>query len=233
MQAPYKRNATRWNKPDREWLEYQHYVLGKTLGYIGKETGASVDTVQYWKKVLEIDWKHLVVPGEIHPPFKVGMGDKQGSARFYGVTKAWLEREYTKLEKSANRIAGENETTTLAVMSWLRRHEVSLRTVEELGQRHSRRMSGSGNPAWVGGTAQRYQTRLLADSDQPKQCVWCGTTEKLQTHHIDHDRDNGDLSNLVWLCGPCNRLESHAWTLQKLGRATFHYEDKRLVVQFQ
>ena len=90
-------------------------------------------------------------------------------------------------------------------------------------------MSGSGNPAWNGGTARNYQVKLL-ESIKPKKCGWCETTKDIQIHHIDHDRQNGNLENLTWLCGYCNRLESNLWALQD--RATFTIDSKKLVIDF-
>lgn len=38
-------------------------------------------------------------------------------------------------------------------------------------------------------------------------CRLCGSTKKLVVHHIDHDRENNDLSNLITLCSSCNVKE--------------------------
>jgi len=39
-----------------------------------------------------------------------------------------------------------------------------------------------------------------------KHCVECGTTERLEAHHIDKDIKNCDISNLVWLCRGCHEF---------------------------
>ena len=105
MKAPYKHNRTRWSRPDREWMEHHHFVLGKTYKQMANEIGCVKDTIVSWAKDLGVSWKHLVKKGEIHAPFKVSSNSGKGSSRFYGVTKQWLTREYVENDKSSWQIA--------------------------------------------------------------------------------------------------------------------------------
>jgi len=229
MKAPYKLNSRNWSSPDREWLEEQHFILGKPYSQIAKELGCCKKTIYRWVDSTGVSWENLV-DDDNHPPFKVGEG--QGAVRFYGVTREWLEIEYIKNDKSSNQIAKDIGGTAFGVCNWLKKFDIPLRTDEERAFRHSERMSGEGNPAWVGGTARRYQVRILEEKDPIKVCSWCGTDEDIQIHHIDHNRDNADLSNLVWLCGNCNKLEAQINILQESNRAIVDIGDNEIKVTF-
>lgn len=230
MREPYKNNSGNWTPPDREWLEHQHFSLGKTYKQIAKELDMGKDKVQAWAITLEVSVWNVIPSDGSCPPIKVGTGS---GTRFYGVTKEWLEREYFEKGESAHQIAKETGTSWNAIVIWLRKHGLEPRNREEINERHSTRMSGDRNPAWVGGTAQRYQRRILTESSPEVKCSWCHTFDKAEIHHIDHDRDNCDLSNLMWLCGICNKLEAYLWALQKLNRAIVNVSDGTIEVKFR
>ena len=105
--------------------------------------------------------------------------------------------------------------------------------MDQRSSRHSERMSGDGNPAWVGGTSRLYQARILEEDSPEKVCAWCGTNEDVQIHHIDHNRDNPDLSNLMWLCGNCNKLEAQLRILQQSNRAIVNIGDNGINIIFR
>jgi hypothetical protein len=102
------------------------------------------------------------------------------------------------------------------IRSWLNKYALT----QEFSERHSQRMSGEGNPAYTNGDSQKYVKRQLG-TVKPVVCDWCGTTEKVEIHHINHDRKNNSLANLTWLCNHCNKLEAHLWHLVREGRATY------------
>ena len=225
MKKPKKKDATHWIAPDGEWLKAQHLVQGKTLKQIAEEVGADEAVIQRWVRKLG------VYEG-LDRPYKVGAGS---GMRFYGVTKEWLEERYIVQDMSAKQIGDEIGSSHNAVVKWLQKYGIELRDRTAMNDRHSLRMSGDGNPAWSGGTAQNYQAGALRESGRTRQCIWCRTTKDLQVHHLDHDTKNGDLNNLVWLCRNCNCLEAHAWNLVKKGRAQSFWYDKdknQLVVQY-
>jgi len=168
---------------------------------------------------------------EIDRPYPTG--GTGGGVRWGAVTREWLLKEYVEADKSAKQIADEIGSTGHTVWVWLRKFGIPTRTRRETNKRHSERMSGNGNPAWNGGTARNYHHNALAKSGRSRACEWCGHDQDLQVHHRDHDKYNGDLANLAWLCGPCNRLEAQLWQLEAEGRATMTLEDGRLIIAFR
>lgn len=62
------------------------------------------------------------------------------------------------------------------------------------------------HPNWNGGI-NAYRNILLR-SESEKACVACGIQDLrvLAAHHLDHNRNNNNLKNLVWLCLNCHFL---------------------------
>ena len=224
MKAPLQvnRGNRKWEPPDQEWIEYQFIALGRSARQLAQDVGCSGWVTQQWIKRAGLRKPRAILddPGA---PQICGYGD---SARFVNVNRAWLCRQYIELDKSSNQIAEELGTSAFIVCKWLKKYDVPVRNAEMRRKRHSKRMSGAGNPAWNGGTAQQYQKRRLIESDQPKQCEWCGTIEELFMHHRNHDRSDGALSNLTWLCRWCNTLEGWLWTLRIAGRVKWTIDEK-------
>lgn len=70
------------------------------------------------------------------------------------------------------------------------------------------------------GRGQVYAHRVVlfdAIGEGPHRCHWCagvvGWRHGLEVDHLDTDRANNDLANLVPACGPCNRErgQRHRW----------------------
>lgn len=72
-------------------------------------------------------------------------------------------------------------------------------------------------PAHYGEAYSDY--RLSAFRKYPHECAVCGyhdydDTSLLDVHHIDSDRSNNDIENLIILCPNCHRkLTSQKYTL--------------------
>lgn len=68
---------------------------------------------------------------------------------------------------------------------------------------------GERHANWVHGLAT-YRT-VLNRTNVPKKCARCGLSDKrvLAVHHIDHNRKNNKLKNLMWLCHNCHHLIHH------------------------
>lgn len=213
----------------KKWLEYQHIELRKSASEISKMLNVHQDTVKVWLRKHNIKRLPICQLGE-NGPFKYIYGKR---VHYEGITKEWLEYHYITLNKSTNDILDEFGISRASFCKWLKKFEIK-KSPEQLAVNHSKRMSGSGNPAWNGGTARNYQVRFL-ESFKVKKCEWCNAIEKVQIHHIDHNKDNGNLDNLTWLCGYCNRLESNLWALQQRNRATFTFDSlgKKLIIEFQ
>ena len=77
---------------------------------------------------------------------------------------------------------------------------------------------GEKNPNHKGTYYGSY--RLLTFANQEHKCAVCGWDKDervLQVHHIDEDRSNNDLSNLIILCPTCHCfLTLHLYTLEEL-----------------
>jgi transposase len=213
--------------PNRDWLARQYLLppsgLGRSCPDIGEELGVSKYTVQRWVKTMGLwqsatDRRVFMRKGKpthwIKPPSKAELVYKyQLSPNGLGMTLEELADDY-----------GVSLPT---IRKWLSSHDL-MQTFEE---RHSERMSGKGNPAYKNGNSHRYVKRQLTEI-KPKVCEWCGATKRIQVHHIDHDTENNELENLMWLCGPCNRLEAQLWQLQQANRVKVKHLNNRLVIEF-
>jgi 5-methylcytosine-specific restriction endonuclease McrA len=62
------------------------------------------------------------------------------------------------------------------------------------------------HPNWKGGR-NAYRS-VMRRSNVPKVCLLCKTTDTrvLAVHHIDENRKNNKIENLVWLCHNCHHL---------------------------
>ena len=152
--------------------------------------------------------------------------------RFVWPDKEWLHREYVEKGRTTYDIGEEVGGSNFVVSTWLNKLGIGTRTPAERGERHSKRMSGAGNPAWVGGTCQGWHKKVaLSMFDR---CQWCGSTKSLEVHHMDHDRENGSKDNLTILCGPCNKVESWMWKHQQDGTASVVFDtiNRRVTMDF-
>ncbi len=66
-----------------------------------------------------------------------------------------------------------------------------------------------GHSNWTGGKSS-YRSVMLRDQ-RAKTCVKCNLSDPrvLAVHHRDKNRDNNDLTNLIWLCHNCHYLVHH------------------------
>lgn len=68
---------------------------------------------------------------------------------------------------------------------------------------------GPKHANWTGG---KYSYRsVLGRNDIPKVCLLCGNKDVrvMAVHHIDRNRKNNKVENLVWLCHNCHHLVHH------------------------
>lgn len=216
--------------PSREWLANEWLLppRGKGRGSpgIAAELGVSKRTVLGWLKFYGIT-EPANVRRSAHRKGKATWSkdderpDKEELAKLYlmppdgkGKTLEWLTRHY--------------QVSIVTIRKWLNYYDLT----QPFHLRHSKRMAGKGNSSYVNGTSRAYHKRTLSKSGRPKECAWCKTTRRVQVHHIDHDTTNGDLSNLEWLCGTCNHLESNLWALQQEGLATVKVAEGKIEITF-
>ncbi|MFH0818385.1 MAG: hypothetical protein V1898_00080 [Patescibacteria group bacterium] len=70
--------------------------------------------------------------------------------------------------------------------------------------------SGDNHPNWQGGKYQAYR-KFMLQGDKKQICAICDLKDKrvLMMHHLDSNRRNNNLNNLVWLCCNCHYLVHH------------------------
>jgi hypothetical protein len=83
-------------------------------------------------------------------------------------------------------------------------------------QFHSQRMKNEGNPAWQGGIQYApysyefdHERKLTVKERDNFTCQICGKRQwelnyPLSVHHIDYDKKNHALENLIALCSACH-----------------------------
>jgi len=175
-------------------------------------------------------------------PKKLYEGRYTGSRQWDPPDKEWFYDQYWIQEKSTNQIAQELNCRAGIVLRWLYATGISIRSPQECSDRHSYRMSGKGNPAYVDGTDSGASSKrcrgLLWALDVSEVCAWCGvpaSVERLEAHHKDHNRRNEKGTNLQWLCVTCHRFESYLWRLLKQGKIDLECdgESRTMVIQFK
>jgi hypothetical protein len=69
--------------------------------------------------------------------------------------------------------------------------------------------SGENHFFWKNG--ESAYRRILKSSKRKEICLLCNTKDSriLIVHHLDKNRKNNDLKNLVWLCYNCHYLVHH------------------------
>jgi hypothetical protein len=79
--------------------------------------------------------------------------------------------------------------------------------------KNSELRAGSNHPLWNGGKAS-YR-HMMEKRGEGTHCRRCGITDKrvLIVHHIDHNRKNNVIENLLWLCRNCHYLEHEGKTV--------------------
>ena len=78
---------------------------------------------------------------------------------------------------------------------------------------------GEMHPNWTGGEST-YRNVMLKNQI-PQICKLCDSSDErvLIVHHIDRNRQNNNLTNLLWLCHNCHHLVHH-----------YNEEEKRIMV---
>mgnify|MGYP001600280300 FL=1 len=69
--------------------------------------------------------------------------------------------------------------------------------------------SGRNHSNWTYG--ESAYRRILKSSDKTQICVLCSTKDKrvLIVHHVNKNRRDNDIANLIWLCCNCHYLVHH------------------------
>lgn len=80
--------------------------------------------------------------------------------------------------------------------------------ISEKQRRHlaklNKNQKGENNRGWKGGVNQVYYQRL-AKENLLLNCYFCNSNRGLGVHHIDENRKNNILDNLIILCKSCHK----------------------------
>lgn len=87
--------------------------------------------------------------------------------------------------------------------------------ISKTGKNHNRYISGIGT----------YRKEAL--SHYEKSCIKCGHTKKVIVHHIDENRKNNNLSNLMILCESCHVKIHKPPVIKKCNRCNVTIKDSR------
>lgn len=93
-----------------------------------------------------------------------------------------------------------------AGLKWKRENIFCSKNCLDKSNHASKQKIRDKNPNFIDG---KYTYRAHAFRELPNQCFNCESIENLEVHHIDKDRENGKLSNLIILCRSCHRKYHH------------------------
>lgn len=215
------------NLPTREWLADQYLLppkgLGKSTRVLARELGVSRRQIQRWLNTygLTEDASRRI------SAWRTGRRSWSKPEPQYEWLRVHYQLPPDGLGWTLHQIAEGCQVSLPTVRRWLK--EMGL--TQGFSARHSRRTSGEGNPAYRNGDSQRYVKKELGRR-QSLVCIWCGTEDDIQVHHLDHNRSNNKPENLTWLCRHCNLVEAHLWALSHKGRAQVEWEGNMLIVRF-
>ncbi len=144
----------------------------------------------------------------------------------------WLDYHYNTLRWSARDIEESVRANTGRARKWLEGCGMHVRGSAEAQQL----AVGHAEPSSVPVTREGQKKRLR-NLGVSENCAWCGGYESkeygMHLHHKDHDKRNGAMSNLCWLCGHCHRLETAMWNLWKRGKVDLQCEGRTMVINFK
>jgi transposase len=190
--------------PPKEWLEKEWLLpprgKGRSLINIASEVGVSRWIVQNWLKkygITEPMKDRISAHRKGKATWSKERPAKDELADLYLMPP---DGKGTTLEN----LAKHYQVTVVTIRKWLKHYGLT----QPFSLRHSLRMAGEGNVSYKNGTSRKYHKSILLRSSKPKECIWCGTTKRLQVHHVDHDVTNSDIENLEWqTCGCFNETD--------------------------
>lgn len=207
-----------WRKPqlfrDKDWL-YNEYIIKKRTSYdIAKDFKVTGSAVIFWLKKHNISRRNTSQARKIkywgqsrerNPMFgkKPRLGIRHSEEAKGKMRKAWVGRivsEKTKAKLRGRKLSSET------------RQKMSNTAIKN--GRVPPRMKGEKNPRWLGGKSfEPYTvdwTQTLKQSIRERDSYICQLCNKLLinkkccVHHIDYNKTNNNLENLITLCNCCH-----------------------------
>lgn len=227
-----KGSTTTWSSLTAHLKE--QYEQGKTVRQLANESGIPSRTIARW---LNEVGARVRKPGQ------------RGAHVF--MTGDWLREQYVTRDKSAERIAAEQDVSANTVRRMLRRHGIAIRRSNKgrrfdpaMHRAHARwligRFVGALNPNWRGGRVAQYRKMRNTEAHRAwavavkmrdgYRCVRCGSQYRLAAHHIKrwkvHPELRHDVANGETLCQSCHTNEHLAemigWAKGKTCKSTRH-----------
>lgn len=119
---------------DEDWLRQQYVDKERSMGEIGDMCGVASGTIHNWIEKFGIESRSR---SEAHAD-----GDVKKLHN-----KEWLKREYVEKHKPATEIADACDVTSDTVYSWLRKHDIEVRTTSE--SVCGKALQKLSNPDWL------------------------------------------------------------------------------------
>ena len=173
--------------------------------------------------------------------------EQHGKLKFWTPPdKEWLIEQYVIQDKAARQIGREIGTDKQRILDWCCILGIDLRSRRRRIQKQSLASMGINNPSYDGGCDPMTQKRECQRAGKPCICEWCGEegdltpgkhevstpTCSLQLHHKDHNKENGNPDNLVYLCRNCHMVETWMWHLRKSKKAKVSVVNKIITIDF-
>lgn len=196
---------------DEAWLRH-HYQNKKLSAYdIADKCGVSHNSIQHFLDKFGIETRSQAESTRT----------RFGERKYYD--EDWLRNQYEEMGKSSVKIADECGVTANAIINWIHKHGIEMRSLSEA--QFNREQSGEDNPAWNGGRPRYYgpnwkEQRQKALERDDGRCQDCGMTRErhreeygkdIHVHHVqpvatyESPSEANALNNLVTLCYPHHR----------------------------
>lgn len=132
---------------------------------------------------------------------------KKGWGKYCSLKCTYKDREKGKIIKC--HICGKNAYKSPKALKGSRSKKFFCGKSCQTIWRNSAVFAGKNHSNWKGG--EFTYKNIIARSDKPKICTLCKETDKriLVVHHLDKNRKNNKLKNLIWLCFNCHFLVHH------------------------
>jgi len=195
----------------KDFLIQQYINMRKTSEEISKISNCSSGTIIYYLKKYNIPRRYGSSPGRIMTSIYDNI-----------LTKNYLEREYIIKRKSVCQISSKIKCSVFPIYKRMRRFGIPIRSFSENNEGKNNPMFGNHSQTgenhwnWKGGKSfepyplgwnKTYKEQIRYRDGY--KCQLCGCPEveckiKLHVHHIDYDKENINLENLITLCKSCH-----------------------------